>query len=57
MSERLVYTVAEAADLVGISEWLARRLIAKGEFPSIRLGTRLVVPRVQLEAMLEARAS
>ena len=57
MTERLTYTVAEAAALLGISESHARRLIRKGEFPVIQLGGRYVVPRVALEAMCERAAS
>lgn len=53
---RLVLTVAEAAELLGISRAFAYELVARGELPSIRLGRRVVVPRVQLLALVEAGA-
>lgn len=53
---RLVLTVAEAAELLGISRAFAYELVARGELPSIRLGRRVVVPRVQLLALVEADA-
>jgi excisionase family DNA binding protein len=49
---RLVLTVAEAAELLGISRALAYELVARGELPSIRLGRRIVVPRVKLAALV-----
>jgi len=51
---RLVLTVAEAADRLGISSDLAYDLVARGELPSLRLGRRIVIPRF---ALLELVAS
>lgn len=48
---RLAISVTEAAELLGISRALAYELVARGELPSVRLGRRLVVPRVALVAM------
>lgn len=53
-TERDVYTVEEAGARLGISRDHAYRLAAKGEIPTLRLGRRLVVPRVRLERLLEA---
>lgn len=50
--ERLVFSVPEAAELLGVSRAFAYELVARGNLPSIRLGRRLVVPRVALFAML-----
>lgn len=50
--DRLALTVTEAAALLGISRALAYELVARGELPSIRLGRRLVVPKVALLEML-----
>ena len=50
--ERLALTVSEAGALLGISRALAYELVARGELPSIRLGRRLVVPKVALLEML-----
>ena len=53
--ERLVFSVPEAAELLGISRALGYELVARGELPSIRLGRRRVVPRVALLALVGAR--
>jgi len=47
-SERLVYSVSEAAELLGISRAFAYELVARGELPVIRLGRRRLVPKVAL---------
>jgi excisionase family DNA binding protein len=51
---RLVVTIAEAAELLGISRALAYELAARGELPIIRLGRRMVVPRARLLALVGA---
>jgi excisionase family DNA binding protein len=57
MSEgRLVVSVTEAAELLGISRGLAYELARSGQLPSLRLGRRLVVPRVALLSWLERAA-
>jgi excisionase family DNA binding protein len=50
--ERLVYTVAEAGELLGISRAFAYELVARGELPVICLGRRRLVPRVALLALV-----
>jgi excisionase family DNA binding protein len=50
--ERLVYTVAEAGELLGISRAFAYELVGRGELPVIRLGRRCLVPRVALLALV-----
>ena len=50
-SQRLVYSVGEAAELLGISRAFAYELIARGELPVIRLGRRRLVPKVALLAL------
>jgi excisionase family DNA binding protein len=49
------YTVEEAGRRLGISRDLAYRLAGDGTLPTLRLGKRLVVPRVQLERMLAGK--
>ena len=51
-SDRLVLTVDEAAYLLNISRGLAYELVARGELPAIRLGRRIVIPRVAMEELL-----
>lgn len=49
---RLTYTVEEAARLFGISRGLAYELVKSGDLPAVRLGRRLVVPRMVVERLL-----
>ena len=50
--ERLVYSVAEAGALLGISRAFAYELVARGELPVIRLGRRRLVPKAALCALV-----
>jgi excisionase family DNA binding protein len=50
--ECLVYTVAEAGELLGISRAFAYELVARGELPVICLGRRRLVPKVALLALV-----
>jgi excisionase family DNA binding protein len=50
--EPLVFSVAEAAAMLGISNDLAYDLITTGELPALRLGRRLVIPRRALLALV-----
>jgi excisionase family DNA binding protein len=52
LGDRLVLTVAEAGQLLGISRAFAYELVARGEIPIIRLGRRVVVPKAALFAMV-----
>ena len=53
-TERLTMTVEEAGEALGISRATAYMLAKTGGIPVIRLGERrLVVPKVQLQRMLE----
>jgi excisionase family DNA binding protein len=51
-AERLVLSVDDAAYLLNISRGLAYELVARGELPAIRLGRRIVIPRIILEELL-----
>lgn len=59
--ERLTLTVAEAADLLGISRSTAYECVRTGDLPSIRMAGRILVPRKRLEELLgggdDARAA
>ena len=50
--ERLVYTVAEAGEMLGISRAFVYELVARGELPVIKLGRRRLVPKVGLLALV-----
>jgi excisionase family DNA binding protein len=50
--ERLTLSVEEAAQVLGISRAHAYELAQQGEIPVIRLGRRILVPRVALAEMM-----
>ncbi len=53
----LVYSVSEAAEVLGISTGLVYRLVKNGTLPSVRLGDkRLVIPHRALEVEINRRA-
>lgn len=47
-----VWSVGEAATLLGISRAHAYELVARDGFPHVRLGRRIVVPKHALDALL-----
>lgn len=49
---RATLTVEEAAVILGISRAFAYEAVARGEIPCIRIGRRILVPRVALERLL-----
>ncbi len=51
-ADRLTLSVEEAAHLLSISRGLAYELARSGQLPVVRLGRRLLVPKVALERML-----
>jgi excisionase family DNA binding protein len=50
---RLTYTLAEAAQQLGISRWLAYEAAHRGELPVCRIGRRMLVPRAALLRLLD----
>ena len=52
----LVFSVPEAARLLGISRTHAYGLVARGELVHVRLGRRIVVPRHAIDTLLETPA-
>ena len=54
--DRLVWTVEEAARMLGISRAHAYELVARGELPHVRLGRRVVIPKHAIATLL-ARAT
>jgi excisionase family DNA binding protein len=51
--DRLVYSVTEAGELLGISRAFAYQLVTRGELPVIRLGRRWLVPKRALLALVD----
>ena len=51
--EKQVYTVAEVAEIMGVSLNVAYRACHNNEIYSIRLGKRLVIPKVAFDRQME----
>ena len=51
--ESVVLTVEEAASQLRISRGSAYEAARRGDLPTLRIGRRLLVPRVALERLLE----
>lgn len=51
--ERLTYSVAEVAQLLGISRGSVYTYIRSGEIRSLTLGSRIVVPRRVIEELID----
>ena len=54
MTDQHVITVEEAAEILRISRNGAYEAVKRGEIPSIRIGRRVLIPRIALEKMLRA---
>ncbi|HSH60096.1 MAG TPA: helix-turn-helix domain-containing protein [Acidimicrobiales bacterium] len=49
----VVLSVAEAADVLGISDDLVYELVARRELPCLRFGRRRVIPRRAIDLVIE----
>lgn len=52
MTESLVYTVAEAAEAIGLAQCRVYDLCHVATFPAFRIGGRWIIPRRDLEEWL-----
>jgi len=50
--ERLTLTVEEAAQVLGISRAFAYESVRRGDIPHIKIGRRLLIPKVALDRLL-----
>lgn len=50
--DSLTWTVTECANRLGIGRNSAYEAIARGEIPAVKIGKRLLVPKIALEKML-----
>lgn len=55
--EQLVYTVPQAGAMLGLSRNGAYEAARRGDIPTIRIGARLIVPKIAFHRLLEIRAS
>jgi excisionase family DNA binding protein len=53
MTDRATLDVDEAAKLLGLSRNATYAAVAAKQIPSLRIGRRIVIPRVALERLLE----
>ena len=53
--DRVAYSLNEVATQLGVSRDSVVRAISKGKIKVIRFGRRVLVPRAELERLLEAR--
>ena len=51
-SERLTYSIRETARVLGLSRNSVYQGCLKGEIPSVRIGKRILIPKAQLEMLL-----
>ncbi|MBU4438186.1 MAG: helix-turn-helix domain-containing protein [Firmicutes bacterium] len=54
--EKLTYTVQEIAELIGISKPKAYELTNRSDFPAIRIGRKIVIPKEEFKTWLGAEA-
>lgn len=52
MTDKLAYSVKEAAEALSVSPWLVKEEIAQGRIRAVKLGARVVIPRWALEERL-----
>lgn len=52
--ERLTYDVGTAAKLLGLSRNSAYQACLTGQIPHLKIGKRILIPKVSLERMLES---
>lgn len=53
-TNRLTYTLQEAAQLLGVGRSAAYEAARQGQIPVIRVGRRLLVPKVALDRLLKS---
>jgi excisionase family DNA binding protein len=51
--DKLIVSVPEAANLLGVSDDLVYELTERGDIPCIRLGRRKLIPRQAIDALVE----
>ena len=51
--EKQTITVPEAGRILGVGRLTAYKAAVRGDIPAIRVGKRLVVPKLALEKLLE----
>jgi excisionase family DNA binding protein len=55
--QRLTYTVPEIAQLMGLNVITAYELAKRKDFPAVRIGRRIIVPREAFYRWLDGQAA
>ena len=55
MSNKLSYGVREAGAALGLSRATVYRLIERGELPTFKIGTRTLIQRTALDALIDRK--
>jgi excisionase family DNA binding protein len=53
-AERAFYSVADVAELLGMSDMTIYRAINDGQFPAVRIRGRLIIPARVIDAIVDA---
>ena len=53
MTEKLTLSVEEAGKLLGVSRAIAYQLSRRSDFPTLRIGKRVLVPKKQLQEWMD----
>jgi excisionase family DNA binding protein len=56
-TERLTYDIVEAGRLLGLGRNASYEAAKTGQLPTIKIGRRLLVPKVALERLLKGDAA
>lgn len=51
-AQKMAYTPAEVAELIGVPEWTVRNAIRKGQIRVVKIGRRQVIPADALDEFL-----
>jgi excisionase family DNA binding protein len=52
-SRKVVLSISEAVEALGVSDDLIYELTARGELPFVRLGRRKLIPAVAIQAVID----
>lgn len=57
MNEKLTLSVEEMGKMLGVSRQVAFSLVHRADFPVLRIGKRILVPKKQLEAWMDRQVN
>ena len=57
MEEKLTLSVEEMGKLLGVSRLVAYTMIHRADFPTLRIGKRILIPKKQLEIWMDRQVN